>query len=144
TRGSFRARRIHTASRARNVCRMLCQLRSATRRQLDRYNRTAALFAHRFSTDWRGLARYGDSITRGVFAQGRSRSLHLSAFSSAKPRAKAGRRIVEPAVRSDDESWLKRHTPIVTRNCAKSFMIHRAKFPRFISKSAPKLSNVIC
>ena len=81
-RGSFRARRISTASHERNVCRMLRQLRSATRRQLDCGNRAAALFAHRVSTDWGGLAGYGDSITRNVFAQGGARSLHVPTDSS--------------------------------------------------------------
>ena len=64
TRGSFRAWRISTASHERNICRILHQLRSATRRQLDSGNCGAALVAHRFPTDWGGLARYSNSIPR--------------------------------------------------------------------------------
>src|SRR6478752_4740424 len=82
TRGSFRARRISTSSRQWNVCRILRQLRSATRRQLDCGNRAPALFEDWVSTDWGGLARYGGSITRNVSAQGGARSLYVPTESS--------------------------------------------------------------
>ena len=104
TRGSFRARRISTASHERNVCRILRQLRSATRRQLDCGNRAAALFAHRFSTDWGGLARYGDSITRNARAREGARPVHLQACFRAGSASKAGKSIGGAALRGNHES----------------------------------------
>ena len=78
--GSFRARGICAASHERNVRRILRQFRSATRRQLDCGNRTAAFIAHRVSADWGGLARYGDSITRNA-----RRSRRRTICSRARP-----------------------------------------------------------
>ena len=81
---SCRERRISPASHKRNICRMLRQLRQATRRQLDSGDCAAAFFAHRFPTDWGGLARYGNSITRNIFAQRRARSFHVPTDSSSE------------------------------------------------------------
>ena len=47
---SFREGRISAPSYERNICRMLRQLRSASRRQLDCGDRAATLFAYRVST----------------------------------------------------------------------------------------------
>src|SRR5260370_10767860 len=74
---------------------------------MDRCNRAAARFAHRFSASWRVLERYRTRISRNAFVRECAQSFYLSRSSSRRPPHFNSRHDAGFAVRCDYERSLK-------------------------------------